>query len=125
MASHGLDTTLFVFAVSLLVGGFAISVGAKLAFKSEDYSHAVLTALLGALAWGLVDAAFARLGVEGLVASLVGLLVWVWVVRWRYRVGWIRASVIGVGAWIAAVVTLSLLALFGVGALDAYGVPGV
>jgi len=125
MASHGLDTTLLVFAVSLLIGGFAISVGAKLAFKSKDYSHAVLTALLGALAWALVDAAFGRLGVEGALASLVGLVVWVWVVRWRYGVGWIRASVIGVGAWVAAVVTLSLLTLFGVDALDAYGVPGV
>lgn len=125
MAGHGLDTTLFVFAVGLLVGGFAISVGARLALKSEDYSHAVLTALLGALAWGLVDAAFGRLGVEGSIASIVGLLVWAWVVRRRYRVGWIRASVIGVGAWLAAVVTLSLLALFGVDALDAYGVPGV
>jgi len=125
MGTHGLDTTLLVFAVSLLIGGFAISVGAKLAFKSKDYSHAVLTALLGALAWALVDAAFGRLGVGGAFASLVGLLVWVWVVRWRYGVGWIRASIIGVGAWVAAVVALSLLALFGVDALDAYGVPGV
>jgi len=25
MASHGLDTTLFVFAVGLLIGGFAIT----------------------------------------------------------------------------------------------------
>jgi vacuolar-type H+-ATPase subunit I/STV1 len=73
MTTHGLDTTLLVFAISLLIGGFAISVGAKLAFKSRDYSHAVLTALLGAVAWGLVDAAFARLGVQGALASVVGL----------------------------------------------------
>jgi len=125
MATHGLDTTLLVFAISLLIGGFAISIGAKLAFKSRDYSHAVLTALLGAVAWGLVDAAFGRLGVQGALASLVGLVVWIWVVRWRYDVGWIRASVIGLGAWLAAVVTLSLLAVFGIDALDAYGVPGV
>jgi len=125
MASHGLDTSLLVFAISLLIGGFAISVGAKLALKSEDYSHAVLTALFGALAWALVDAAFSRIGVEGVLASVFGLIAWVWVVRWRYGVGWIRASVIGFGAWLAALVTLSLLALLGVGALDAFGVPGV
>ncbi|MEF8813084.1 MAG: hypothetical protein V5A55_04620 [Halovenus sp.] len=125
MAAHGVETSLLVFAVSLLIGGFAISIGAKLAFKSRDYSHAVVTALLGAVAWALVDVLFSRLGVEGSLASIAGLLVWVWVVRWRYRVGWIRASLIGIGAWLAALVTLALLALLGVGGLDAIGVPGI
>lgn len=125
MAAHGVETSLLVFAVSLLIGGFAVSVGAKLAFKSKDYSHAVVTALLGAVAWSLVDALFSRLGVEGALASIAGLLVWVWVVRWRYRVGWFRASLIGIGAWLAALVTLALLALLNVGGLDAIGVPGV
>lgn len=124
MAAHSAEASLLVFAIGLLVGGFAIFVGAKVALKSESYSHAVVTALLGALAWVGVDLLFIRVGIEGLLASIVGLLVWVWVVRWRYEVGWIRASVIGVGAWIAALFTLGLLALFGVGGLEAYGVPG-
>lgn len=124
MATHGVETSLIVFAVSLLIGGFAISIGAKLAFKSKNYTHALVTALLGAVAWALVDAIFSELGVGGLFASVVGLLVWVWVVRWRYGVGWIRAGIIGIGAWLAALVTLSLLALLGVGGLDAFGVPG-
>jgi hypothetical protein len=125
MASHGLETSLIVFGVSLLVGGAAIAVGAKFVFKSKEYSYAVLTALLGALAWGVVDIAFARLGVEGILSSLVGLLVWIWVIRWRYEVGWIRGSLLGLGAWLAAVVMLTVLAVVGVDALDAYGVPGV
>ncbi len=125
MAAHGVEASLVVFAVSLLVGGFAISLGAKLAFKSKNYSHAVVTALLGAVAWALVDVLFSQLGVEGALASIAGLLAWVWVVRWRYQVGWLRASLIGVGAWLAALVALSLLALLGVGGLDALGVPGI
>jgi hypothetical protein len=125
MATHGLDTSIIVFVVGVLVGGAAIAVGAKFVFKSKDYSHAVLTALLGALAWGLVDIAFARLGVEGVLSSLVGLLVWIWVIRWRYEVGWIRGSLLGIGAWLAAVVMLTVLAVLGVDALDAYGIPGV
>lgn len=119
-----LETTLLVFAVSLLIGGFAISVGARFAFKSEDYSHAVLTALFGAIAWTLVDALFAEIGIQGALSSLVALLVWISVVRWRYGVGWIRGSIIALFAWIAALVVLSVLALVGVDALDAYGVPG-
>lgn len=119
-----LEETLLVFAVSLLIGGFAISIGAKLAFKSKDYSHAVLTALLGAIAWTIVSAIFAELNIQGALSSLVGLIVWIWVIRWRYNVGWIRGSLIGLFAWIAALVVLSLLALLGVQSLDAYGVPG-
>jgi hypothetical protein len=120
-----IESMLLVFAVSLLIGGFAIAVGAKLAFKSENYSHAVLTALLGAVAWALVDLLFSEIGVEGALSSLVGLVVWVWVVRRRYEVGWLRGSLIGLFAWIAALVVLAVLALVGVDTLDAYGVPGV
>lgn len=125
MAGHGIETSLFVFAVSLLIGGFAIHTGAKLAFAARDYSHAVLTALLGAIAWTLVDAILSGIGVGGVVASVAGLLVWIWVVRWRYGVGWLRAGIVGLGAWLSALVVLALLSLLGVGGLGAFGVPGV
>lgn len=125
MTAHGFETSLIVFAVSLLIGGFAVHTGAKLAFASRDYGHAVVTALLGAVAWAVVDAILAEVGLSGLLASLAGLVVWVWVVRWRYRVGWFRASIVGVGAWLAALVVLVILGLFGLGNLDALGVPGV
>lgn len=118
------DASILVFLVSLLIGGLAISIGASLAFKSKDYSHAVLTALLGAIGWAVVDAIFAEIGIQGALSSVVGLVVWIWVIRWRYKVGWIRGGIIGLFAWIAALVALSLLALFGVSSLDAYGVPG-
>lgn len=118
------QTTLILFAVSLLIGGFAISVGAKFALKSENYSHAVLTAVLGAIAWAVVNAVFEEVGLEGVLSSLVGLVVWVWVVRQRYEVGWVRGSIIGLFAWLAALFVLALLALVGVSSLDAYGVPG-
>lgn len=124
MATSGLEESLLVFAVSLLVGGFAIHVGAKLAFKSRSYSYAVLTALFGALAWTGVELLFARIGIGGLLSSLVALLVWIWVIRWRYGVGWIRASLVGLGAWFAAIVVLFLLAVFGLGDFGALGVPG-
>lgn len=124
MTETAVETSILVFGVSVLIGGLAIYVGATLAFKSKNYSHAVLTALLGAIAWAVVDLILSGLGAGGLFASLAALLVWIWVVRWRYSVGWLRASFIGLFAWIAALVTLSLLSLVGVSQLDAYGVPG-
>lgn len=125
MAGHGLETSLLVFAVSLLIGGFAIHNGAKIAFASRDYAHAVVTALLGAVAWAIVDFVLSGLGVGGLLASVFGLVVWIWVVRLRYEVGWIRASVVGLGAWLSALIVLVILGLFGFGGLGALGVPGL
>lgn len=119
-----LEATALVFAVSLLIGGFAISIGAKLAFKSKDYSHAVLTALVGAIAWAVVSWVFETLDAPGALASLVALVIWISVIRWRYQVGWIRGSIIGLFAWIAALIVLALLSLLGVSSLDAYGIPG-
>jgi len=119
-------SSVIVFAVSLLVGGAAIHVGAVFALKGRDYTHAVVTALLGALAWTGVEVAFALAEVDlGAVASVLALVVWVGVVKWRYRAGWLRAALIGAFAWIAALVALSILSALGVDAVGAYGVPGV
>ena len=125
MAGHGVETSLFVFAVSLLIGGFAIHIGAKFAFASRNYSHSVVTALLGAVAWAVVDIGLSRVGISGLFASVVGLLVWIYVVRFRYEVGWIRAGIVGVGAWLSALFVLAALAALGIGNLEAFGVPGL
>jgi hypothetical protein len=125
MATQGIETSLLVLAVSLLIGGLAIHIGAKFAFASREYSDAVLTALLGAVAWALVDIALASVGIGGLLASVVGLLVWISVVRWQYGVGWIRASIVGIGAWLSALIVLGVLSLLGIGNLGAFGVPGI
>ena len=125
MATHGIEASLLVLAVSLLVGGLAIHIGAKFAFASREYSDAVLTALIGAVAWTIVDIALASVGIGGLLASVVGLLVWISVVRWQYGVGWIRASIVGIGAWLSALVVLTVLAILGIGNVDAIGVPGI
>lgn len=125
MSVHGGDgATLIVLGVSILIGGLAIHVASMLVTRAEDYEHAVVTAVLGGVAWTIVDYAFSETGLPGRLSSVVGLLVWVWVVRWRYKVGWIRAGVLGLVAWVAALVTLAVLSVVGVGGLGAYGVPG-
>jgi len=125
MATHGLEASLLVLAVSVLIGGLAIHIGAKFAFASKEYSDAVVTALVGAVAWTIVDVALASVGIGGLLASVVGLLVWTSVVRWQYGVGWLRAGIVGIGAWLSALIVLGVLGLLGVGSVDAIGVPGI
>ncbi|MFC7074127.1 hypothetical protein ACFQJ7_01740 [Halovenus rubra] len=125
MTVTGVENSLLVFAVSLLVGGFGIHVGSKVALTSQEYSYAVVTALFGALAWALVEVLFSRVGLGGLLSSIIGLLVWTWVIRSRYSVGWTRATLLALGAWLGALFALAVLALFNIGNSTALGVPGI
>mgnify|MGYP000518939197 CR=1 FL=1 len=113
--------SIVVFAVSLLIGAGAIHVAAQHVnsgtYGGLPFEHAVLTALLGALAWAL-------LSWVPLFGSLLGLVGWVGVIRWRYPGGWVKAAVTGAAAWAAAVVALAALELIGLGSVSALGVPG-
>lgn len=111
-----------IFAISLLIGAAAIHVGARyVVYRNRPtqltFDHALLTALLGALAWAL-------LSWVPLVGSLLALVAWVAVIRWRYPGGWLQAGVTGAAAWAAAVVALAFLELLGVGSISALGIPG-
>ncbi|MFW5964982.1 MAG: hypothetical protein ACOCQM_08945 [Natronomonas sp.] len=105
------------FVVALLVGGLAIYVSARLVADVDDYSHAVITALLGAIGWAIASWV-------PVVGSLLALVVWVGVINWRYPGGWVKAAIIGGVAWVSALVILFVLnSVFGLG-IGAFGVPG-
>jgi len=110
--------SIVAFVVALLVGGLAIYVSASVVAGTKDYSHAVFTAILGAIAWALTSWI-------PLVGPLIALVAWIWVIKWRYRGGWADAAIIGVIAWFAALVILfvvnSVLDLD----VGAFGIPGV
>ncbi|MFQ3320381.1 MAG: hypothetical protein ACI8UR_001129 [Natronomonas sp.] len=106
------------FLVALLVGGLAIYVSASLVVDVEDYSGAVITALLGAIGWALTSWI-------PLIGPIVALVVWIGVVNWRYPGGWVKAAIIGLVAWVAALVILFVLnSVLNLG-IGAFGVPGV
>jgi hypothetical protein len=105
------------FLVALLVGGLAIYVSANLVVGSDDYGHAVVTALLGAIGWALTSWI-------PLVGPLLALVVWGGVINWQYPGGWGNAALVGVVAWLSALVILYVVdAAFGLG-VGAFGVPG-
>jgi hypothetical protein len=109
--------SLVAFVIALLVGGFAIYVSARIVADVDDYGHAVVTALVGAVAWALT-------AWIPLVGPLIALVVWVGVINWRYPGGWVKAAVIGLGAWISALVILLVVnSVLGLG-IGAFGVPG-
>ena len=110
--------SIVAFVVALLVGGLAIYLSARFIVNVDDYSHAVVTAVLGAIGWALT-------AWIPLIGPLIALVVWVGVINWRYPGGWVKAAIIGGGAWIAALVVLFVVnSVFGLG-VGAFGVPGV
>lgn len=112
-----LVASLVSFVVALLIGGLAIYLSALILADVDDFEYAVVTAFVGAVAWALTSWI-------PLFGPLIALIVWVWVIKWRYPGGWFRAILIGVGAWLAASVILGLLDLtFDLG-IEAFGVPG-
>ncbi|WP_121741608.1 hypothetical protein [Natronorubrum halophilum] len=105
------------FVVALLVGGLAIYLGASIIVDVDDYSHAVVTAFVGAIVWALT-------AWIPLFGPIIALLAWIWVINWRYPGGWINAALIGIAAWGAAIVILFVLnTIFGLG-VGAFGIPG-
>jgi len=111
--------SLAVFVVSLLLGGLGVHVGAMVVTGSRDYGHAVVTAGIGALVWSVVSGL-----AGGLLGSVLTLLAYLLVIKWRYRTGWLGAGGIALVAWLVALVVLSVLASLGYVEFDALGVPG-
>lgn len=112
--------TLVVLAVSLLIGGIGIYLGASLLGVSRDYGHAVVTAGIGAIVWALVGGLFDGFPLLGPALTLAAYLL---VIKWRYRTGWITAAGIALVAWIAALVVLGILANAGYAEFSAIGIP--
>lgn len=113
--------SVIVFVVSLLVGALGIYLGARVITDYDDYTYAIVTALIGAIIWGVVGFFF---GWIPLLGPLLVFVAYVAVINWRYPGGWVNAILISLVAWIASLVVLYVLALVGIGGFGAIGVPG-
>lgn len=114
--------SLIVFVVSLLIGALGIYVGARITTGVEDYTYAIVTALIGAVVWVVIAFFF---GWIPLLGPILALIAYIAIINWRYPGGWVNAITIAVIAWVAAFIVLYMLALLGIATFDAIGVPGV
>lgn len=121
MLPMALIDSIIVFIVSLLVGALGIYVGARVITDYEDFTYAIITALLGAIIWAVVGFLF---GWIPLLGPLLVLIAYVALINYRYPGGWGNAIMISLIAWIASFAVLYVLALIGIGAFEAIGVPG-
>lgn len=114
--------TVLVFVVSLLIGALGIYVGARVITDRDDYSYAIVTALIGAIVWSVVAFFF---GWIPLLGPFLALLAYVTVINLRYPGGYLKAAAIALVAWVASLAVLYALALLNIAAFEAFGVPGV
>ena len=113
--------SIIVLVVSLLVGALGIYVGARVITDEDDYTYAIVTALIGAVIWAVLGF---LVGWIPLVGPLVVFIAYVTVINLRYPGGWVNAILISLIAWLAAVVVLYVLAVVGITSFEAVGVPG-
>ncbi|WP_254536335.1 hypothetical protein [Halomarina litorea] len=114
----GIAASIVGFLVSLLVGALGIYIGASLIAKVEDYTYAIVTALIGSLVWWL-------LGWVPFLGPILALVAYIWVINRRYPGGWGSAIGIALVAWLATLVVVFILAFVGLVPADVTGVPGV
>jgi hypothetical protein len=105
------------FVVGLLIGALGIYVGARVIVDYEDYTYAIVTALIATLVWIL-------LGWIPLLGPILALIAYIAIINWRYPGGWLQAIGIALIAWIASFVVLYVLAVVGITSFSAIGVPG-
>ncbi len=113
--------SLVVFVVSLLIGALGIYVGSRLVAGHDDYSYAIVTALIGAVVWGVVGF---FLGWIPFLGPLLVFIAYVAVINFRYPGGIGKAVLIALIAWLASLAVLFVLALLGLAGFGAVGVPG-
>jgi hypothetical protein len=113
--------SIVVFIVSLLIGALGIHIGARVISDFEDYTYAIVTALIGAVVWGIVGFLF---GWVPLLGPILVLVAYVAVIQFRYPGGWGDAVLIALIAWIASLAVLYVLAVTGISTFEAVGVPG-
>ncbi|QLG64219.1 hypothetical protein [Halorarum salinum] len=113
--------SLIVFVVSLLIGALGIYVGARVITGTDDYTYAIVTALIGAIVWAVVGFVFGWIPFLGPLLVLIAYLA---VINWRYPGGWLDAVGITLVAWVSVFVVLYVLALLNVATFEALGVPG-
>lgn len=113
--------SLVVFAVSLLIGALGIYLGARVITGEEDYTYAIVTALIATIVWVIIGFFF---GWIPLLGPLLALLAYITVINLRYPGSYVDAIGIALVAWIASLVVLYVLAVVGLTSFEAAGVPG-
>jgi len=94
-----------VFIIGLVISTIIIYIVTKLFGEKEGIGRAFLTAIVGTVVYSIV---YFLLG-NGLLAAIVGGIVWLFALRALYHIGWLKSLAVAVIIWIAASIVGILL----------------
>ena len=94
-----LVSTIIYFLIALAISALIIYVITKLFGEEEGIGTAIMAALTGAIVYAL---AYYFLG-DGLIAALLGGLVWTIALASLYNMGWLKSIVTAAFVWIIAI----------------------
>jgi hypothetical protein len=103
MTNELLSAILFI--VGLVISTIIIYITTKLLGQKEGIGRAFVTALIGTLVYFVVYFIFGN----GVIAAVVGGIIWLIALRALYNIGWLKAFIIAVIVWIAATIIGFLL----------------
>ena len=97
--------TVITFILGLIISTIIIFVVTKLFGAREGIKTAFMTAIIGTVIYTTV---YYLLG-NGLLAAIIGGIVWLITLRWLYNIGWLKSLLIAVIIWIIASIAGVLL----------------
>lgn len=96
------------FVIALIVSTLVIWIVTKLTGEKEGIGTAFVAAIIGTI---IYTGAYWLLG-NGLLAAVIGGIVWLLALKALYKIGWIKALVIAVIIWIITAIVGIILPTF-------------
>lgn len=101
----GTPWTIITFLIGLVISTIIIFIVTRLFGERESVKIAFITAVIGAVIYTVI---YYLLG-NGLVAAIVGGIVWLISLKWLYKMGWLKSILVTVIIWIIASIVGVLL----------------
>jgi uncharacterized membrane protein YvlD (DUF360 family) len=101
----GTPWTIITFLIGLVLSTIIIFIVTRLFGERESVKIAFITAVIGAVIYTVI---YYLLG-NGLVAAIVGGIVWLMSLKWLYKMGWLKSTLVAVIIWIIASIVGVLL----------------
>lgn len=101
----GTPWTIITFLIGLVISTIIIFIVTRLFGERESVKIAFITAVIGAVIYTVI---YYLLG-NGLVAAIVGGIVWLISLKWLYKMGWLKSTLVAVIIWIIASIVGVLL----------------
>ncbi|HZA08000.1 MAG TPA: hypothetical protein VE619_09865, partial [Nitrososphaeraceae archaeon] len=96
---------ILIFIVGLIVSTIIIFIVTKIFGEKEGIKTAFATAIIGSIIYGVT---YLLIG-NGLLAAILGGIVWLFALKWLYRIGWLKSIIVAVVIWIVTSIVGILL----------------